>query len=339
MRELFPVFFKELEATKTDLKKTEEIAGRLARGKILLTKILSEDKTVEATKETALDVTWFLMACGYDANKQVFHRGVVRLDLNKEQSTRLKTFYAGCREAEAHPRISSHFPKMTEGSQIGLDFAKGDLPFDKELSTLLCGSLKDGTFFIKLEREPFSFYRPLSSIKHAWNWFSSSAFSQKEEVGGKKARRETGGIQKASSHYFQVVNTLAEIDPNFNPKAVKTAKSIHEMYQVVKTAEEKLAQIEEQTSSAIDDPALFVKESGEEEDSIGALTPIPSWEEESLSSLSDSGRSTPNQYESRSPKQLARNIESFKKSISHIQDPEKAVGEEVIVRLDSFLSH
>lgn len=204
-RQQFSVLFAALELQDVDNKSIADISERLIRGQQVASALLNAQIcSFPATKDAALDLTWFLMARAFQANEGVFYRGTVRLQLSKEESERFKAFY---KAAGGYHRISSHFKGMTVGHQIGLDVGKGTLPLDPALSTLLCGCLSDGSFFIKLERESVSWKKPLASCRHLIQWIQHAFSGGEQVVGGQPTCRETDGIDE-TYRLFQNIHAL-----------------------------------------------------------------------------------------------------------------------------------
>lgn len=297
----FPILLKAYEEYPSET--IAEIRGKLQRGSNIATQLLDINAAIPiATGDMALSLTWFLMGCAFQENDGVYYRGTARMPMSKEQSTRFKHFYKACKEADAHNRTSSHFKKVTVGHQKGLDFKNGDLPLDEDLMTVLCGRLKDGSFFIKTETEPLSCTK-VRSILHLRNWFRHwRSGGGKQVVNGVETRRETDGRKEINQKFRKFEKTLSsaglEIASSSGP-----AKYVHQMHRRVSEASlEAKQELSKRKTSA---------ESAEELEKVNEI-------EAAIDQANDS-------FEAEMDRQ-------------GIKRPEDAFGREVIVNLDYYTS-
>jgi len=302
----FSCLFEEL-GKQEGVHDPQEVLMKLAIGQVITRTLLDINAPLpEATKESALNLTWFIMASAYQENFDVFSRGTVRLsNLSEEQSKRFKHFYNNCSEAHAHNRPSSHFREETVGHQKGVDFEKGTLPFDKELGTLLCGRLKDGDFFIKLERESVSLLKPIETIKHLYNWATHIASGGgKQEVGGKPTRRETDGIKESGAHFKEIVSVWNEITP---------------LSKINSQGHNKIAKMH----SVVTDILRHIKQ-----ENLEIFTGL---DDTTHTQVEEIKANFQNKY-----KKLESSLQSFRESISDIKYPEKASGKEILFDISQY---
>lgn len=306
LKNKFSCLFEEMDKQE-GIHDPQEVLIKLATGQAIANSLLDINAPLpKATKESALSLTWFVMASAYQENFDVFSRGTVRLsNLSEEQSKRFKHFYGSCSEADAHNRPSSHFREETVGHQKGVDFGKGTLPFDKELGTLLCGRLQDGDFFIKLEREPVSLLKPIETIKHLYNWVTHIGSGLgKQEVGGKPTRRETDGVKESSVHFKEVVSAWNEIAP-LNKINSQGHNKIAKMHSVVMDIIHNIRQENNGIFAGLDD------------------TSHPHVEEIRTNFQT--------KY-----KKLESSLQSFRESISDIKYPERVSGKEILFDISQY---
>ncbi len=234
----FPIFLdqmSQLSTTECAFSKSD-ILKMVGHGRQVYSDIMNGQVPSKTKATDAQSVAWFLTACACQEIKGSMTRGVVRVSpLSTDESNHLKAFFSRCREANAHSRPSSHFKEITIGSQKGLDFGKGSLPFDPELSTMLCGVLHDHSFFMKFEREGLSLTSPLESLRHMKNWVKHIwADGENTVVGGKETRRETDGQNEVKEAYRNVMSALSDVR-NVKKREIKDENRIFKMNNRVKT--------------------------------------------------------------------------------------------------------
>ncbi|MDP1836833.1 MAG: hypothetical protein Q8K75_13025 [Chlamydiales bacterium] len=240
----FPVFAKDIAAPGATKYTPAQVESMIVNGRKTASDILGSPDSTIPHKTSAKDVQnllWFLTACACERSGSSFNRGVIRLSpLTEDQSLRLRIFFANCKEANAHSRPSSHFKELSIGSQKGLDFDKGSLPFDQSLSTLLCGRLQDNSFFVKFEREAVAVTKPIASLRHLKHWVSHvRSGGGDRNVGGKETRRETDGQEEIKRAYLKMVDVLG-LKGKTKEQEIKSHSRIFQIFQRVEEINYKL---------------------------------------------------------------------------------------------------
>lgn len=334
----FSVLLSEINDQKNDCD-IDSVKAKLGKGqKIAETLLKTNEPMPPATKEDALDLIWFLMGCSYQENCDVFFRGTTRIvNINEEQSKRFKNFFDSCQEAHAHNRPSSHFKKETVGHQKGLDFEAGTLPLDRNLKTLLCGRLRDGSFFLKLEREALSWTKPMASAKHLCNWVKHAQSGGETLVGDKATRRETDGIGDLRQKTLSVISKASKVSEDITSehKKPKGLKHIHQMH---KTVSKISLQLDEMKRKQADDPT-FVESSSMSHSTSTSTFEIASVDEESI--MTDDMEHSPVPRASSAFIELAEKaVQEFHQELSakKIKHPTLANGLEVTIDLKAKFS-
>lgn len=243
----FPVFAKDIAAPGATKYTSAQVESMIVNGKEVANKILHQPDYLIDNRTSAREVqnlVWFLTASACEDIGSSFNRGVIRLTpLSQDQSTRLRTFFSNCKEANAHNRPSSHFKEITIGNQKGLDFDKGSLPFDQDLSTVLCGRLNDDSFFVKFEREGLSLTTPLASVRHIGHWVSHiTSGGGHGTVGGKETRRETDGQEKLKMAFEKTISALG-LRGKAKRSEISTHSRIFQMFERVDELKNRLDDI------------------------------------------------------------------------------------------------
>jgi hypothetical protein len=232
----FSVLFNNV-AECSPIHHNAEIVQMILEGKGIAEALLKGQDVPERTPQDALKLVWFIMACAYQEGGDTFNRGTVRLHpLSEKQSGMFKEFFSKSPGVHAHSRPSTHFKEMTVGKQKGLDFGKKTLPFDEELATMLCGRLRDNSFFIKLEREAVSLTSPVATVRHMHHWKEHADSGGGEKVvGGKDTRRETDGQETIREAFKEVLSQWGVIGQSYSEKKMKDKKIQRKVKEEVKT--------------------------------------------------------------------------------------------------------
>lgn len=323
----YSVLYGELNK-KLSKKEVGEYAQRIAEGKQIASSLLysNESERPQPTYDNSLNLALFLMASGYQANGQLFARGVVRFYNFPEAGNEIfRQFFLGTQDANnkdiAYTRISSHFRGMTENKQVGIDFGKGAMPLDPKLSTMLCGCLKDKQFFMKFETAAWNpTKKPRESGEHAVNYIKHKVSSGKENR-GIHTTRETDGQEKIRNKFeaivkerenlaYQVKKEFKKIDSTKAKKELKKSKRIFEMNRRVTEIKEQL---------------LIIKTADDQESNTAFLE------------LDQNTKSDVKHTRLFSADKLLSTIREFEEEIAPLEYPEMVSGKEALIDIQSLI--
>lgn len=338
----FSVLNEKLKLDNVPEAEINELAKRIANGKDIAFKLLysEENEVPQSSYGNSLDLALFLWASGYQEKKQAFARGIVRLyNFPEEKNEVFRQFFLKTLDNKdksiAYPRISTHFSDMRESKQVGVDFGKGFLSFFPELSTMLCGCLKEKGFFIKFETAPWSPTKnPKGSMEHAKHYVEHKKSGGGEQVvGGIATARETDGQEEIRSKFETIIKEKEKLEHKTEKKIKKNVtkelkdhKRIFQMNIEVEKIKQKIAEAEaggvvEVSEKKLSKTKKMKIKKGEKESLLGDNDKISKKEEKKTATMNS----------------LKEAIRAFEEQIATVPHPDRISGREALIDIQELL--